>query len=330
MKYLLVLVCFFLLNIILIKPEYKLREYIKIDFNSPSYSDDTIALLTATITGDKKKLNKTTKNNFKKYGLLHLLTPSGLHLSSLFFIKFLRPSALFIFLSFVFIVLSRYESYHSMERVLMFKLLYILAKKYQFLTLNIIFILTISISMVLGHFQTNPFSFIYSFIFWATVLIFKDSKLKLILFLNISLHISSAFYNEPTQISSIFINFFFTSIYTMYFPLMLVLHFCQISFLQSINDFTLNLFTTFLNVFSEVDPFPSVILSPITLSIFSIFIIKKRFKLSALIIFFLIPMNKQDLERNYKRSIYRVESRSCEIGDLKINCKKKPSKKRAF
>src|SRR5690606_13273010 len=54
-------------------------------------SHPSLGTLQAIATGDKRKVHKKVLESFKRMGLMHLLTPSGIHLNSILWIDKLFP-----------------------------------------------------------------------------------------------------------------------------------------------------------------------------------------------------------------------------------------------
>ena len=153
-----------------------------------SYSKRAKGLYYALMTGDKRNLDKGTREQFKKMGLMHLLTPSGLHLSSLIVIIKLVPLHWqLLFLGFICLGFLLIEDYYAIKRVIIFKIItLVLQKLFHGKTNNHkgnhnkwAFLLTFLVDMLIGNFHQSPLSYIYSFLFWGTILFHSGGIFKL-------------------------------------------------------------------------------------------------------------------------------------------------------
>lgn len=170
----------------------------------------------ATQSGYKKELPRIIKIELKKLGLIHLLTPSGIHLSSLLiflfiFIRRRNRLVIYIFASFFILPLV---GFYSLKRILIFHLLksFIKSNKVAFLS-------TFAIDLLFGGYLNSPLSFTYSFLCWG-VIIFSPSKGMLIINLFLSQIYINYFNSEEINFLSIILNPILTSIFSLFFPLM--------------------------------------------------------------------------------------------------------------
>ena len=167
------------------------------------------------ITGDKAKIGYQLKRGLRQLGLLHLFTPSGLHLSSFFFIRFLPKKILSLLLVAFLIFLNYYYSYASMERVLIFKILHLVLKK---TSLELHFALTFVLSFFLGQFQ-EPLSFLYSLLFWGTIIIFRKNPIKCLFYLNFQNLLLNSLSGSESNILIFILNPIITLVSSAFFPL---------------------------------------------------------------------------------------------------------------
>lgn len=319
----------------------KKRSYIQIPTHSKFYSKETQQLIKSAITGNKKQLSRKLKNIFSDYGLLHLLTPSGLHLSSLLII---RTSSTFFILLYILIFwyLAQHATYNSMERVLIFKIITLVSKRYLKMSLEIIFIITFWISLLIGHYQNSALSFLFSLYFWGTILIFRHSKISTIIYLNIGLYLVASLTDSYVMPSSLIINPILTFIFSSYFPILLIGTLSQASFLLKLNNLFISNFIALLQIISQSDPLPKVSVSLPIILIFILLFQSKRFKLAVLI----LCLNTNSLNINSKRinqsqslinlgpkeelirrknNSYIFIDQACLMEETYIFCKKKPS-----
>jgi hypothetical protein len=175
-----------------------------------------LKLLRSIFFGDKLRLPKKIKKIFKRFNAYHILTPSGLHLSSFmmnftfFFciINFFKPSISykaftyfnFFIYTFLFYVIYSVSGFYSLKRIILLKFV-LLSLRFFFKNLNYfyIFLSVFIYDFLFGTFINSPFSYAYSFFF-----------LGIIFSLN----------SKPNTHELSFINNF-NSIYYIYFNLLL-------------------------------------------------------------------------------------------------------------
>lgn len=199
-------------------------QFLKKKYNElKSVSDDknSISLYYSLMTGDKRYLSKESKQNFKDLGLMHLLTPSGLHLSSILIIFKVIPKQIQIYLLFIIsLPFFMLEKYYSIKRVLIFKLTYFVLAKDLKNKSAIAFITTFCADIVLGNFKDSPLSFAYSFLFWGTILFHQGSFLKLNYKLFFNLVVTSFISSSPISMLSLLINSICSSLFTLVYPIL--------------------------------------------------------------------------------------------------------------
>lgn len=320
------------------------KKRLRFNINLTSLSPQSLALYEGMMTGNKEKISKKVTSIFKRYGFMHLLTPSGLHLSSLLVLFKFSSILSFIFIIVFFFSLSHYNAYHSLERVLFFNFLYILINRFlkRKWTIEAIFVLTIIFSILIGHLSQNPLSFCYSLLFWGTIILYKENPIKMLLYLNLALVLISAFMNQAVSPLSILVNPFITTMTTSFFPL-LVLNYFLPSFLQFNNciDFILTQYISFIQLIDRIDIFPSLPSSPLLWICMIAILFSKRSKmLPYLLIFLSLPTQKleryqfpstyinlgdsREIMTRKKEWIYFLD-RKCKITEMNISCKKRPS-----
>ncbi|MBD65146.1 MAG: hypothetical protein CME62_08065 [Halobacteriovoraceae bacterium] len=313
------------------------KEFLNFPLSSLHFNKSTYSLYQASITGDKTNLSRKLKHIFKRYGLLHLLTPSGLHLSSLYFLLGLfnkwTQSAL---LGVLFLIVAPLGGYLSLERVILFKILGLNIRLSAMTKLIFILIL----SLLSHNYQSSPLSFCFSLLFWGTIILFKDNKLKLMLLLNLSLHITSSIFDTPVKSSSLFINPLITSIMTFIFPLLFFNYLVGgFNFLNEVIHNCLNLMVKCIYVLDKFDPTPLMAFSLLSLLAVALFIHYNRYKTALIILLlqsnhshqiqqvnsnFIFPAHRQEIvKEDFEKKDY-IDQR-CRFGVFKISCKKKPS-----
>jgi hypothetical protein len=207
-----------------------------------SYQKNTLDKLTpaslspflkASIYGNKKKLDKPIKKAFKDTGTLHLLTPSGLHLSSLLFLpKMLFKKWIpFIFIALILLIPFYHLPLYSLFRVSLFALIKTFSKT---LPNKSIFLLVFLIDLIVGQFDRSPMSWLYSYSFWGLFIFKKNGKDWLIGYLTLY-SILSITTHTPFYPMSFITNLFLTSLFTLLFPMFLV--FQYFDFIQPLVNF---------------------------------------------------------------------------------------------
>lgn len=315
-------------------------KYISFQINKSNYTPDSFGFYQAVSTGNKNKVKKSIKDIFKRYGLMHLMTPSGIHLSSvLILFKFSSLLSLILCLT-LFIYLFPSQTYNSLERVLLFRIIYgfNISKniEYTFLT-------TLMISILIGHLSMNPLSYIFSLAFWGTVVIYRNSKGKLILHLNFMLYFMSSLFGGDTSILSLIINPLYTSIVSGIFPILLFNNILPASWnLDFIISPTLNILLTSISMIVKVDTLPLLNFTPISLLVFFFLTKLNKFKLATLI----VCLSCTSIQNNYsqphhieiinlghptellyqKGSYHYFIDQKCKVKEFKILCKKRPSR----
>lgn len=314
-----------------------------------SVSEDNLNLYRSVMTGSKQDVNKELINALRYYGLIHLLTPSGIHLSSLgVFIKLLTSFHLafeFVFIFLCLIGLRFYDGYYSMERVLIFRAI---SKLIPSLTRHkdgseYIFIFTILLSLILGHFQKSSLSLIYSMAFWGTIIFYRNNPIKVLFYMNFMLYFMGSFTGEAHSLLSLIINPIFTIIMSSVFPLLVtnifLSHF-SLDFISKIINNFFNIYSTSIIYLHSIDPLPAISLSTLSLGIFIFLFQFKKIKTSFFIIclFAQAPnpkkinfQNKSYTKYNptgvyySKKRLYWIYSKniSCKNFDLEFYCKKK-------
>jgi competence protein ComEC len=321
------------------------KTYIPFNVSNDSYEKDSYALYKAISTGNKIGLKKDIIHIFKKYGFIHLLTPSGIHLSSILFL--FKFSVLFELGSLIlcFFLISKYQSYFSLERVIMFRISQNLIKisPIKNFSIETYFVMTLVLSFIFGHYTESHMSYIYSAIFWGTIIIFRKNKFKLILYLNISLFFISSLNSQETSPLSILINPIITGIISAVFPALFI---NQIIPKLISPDFLINYFFKFfiklIKLLNSIDPFPLIYIGTFLILIFIICIYLRRFKLGILLLCLNTTGISKSKHTNLSNSIINLGDKTeiiyqkknwihfidqkCKIEEFDIFCKKKPSK----
>lgn len=320
------------------------KNFIPFNVDKKKYDAGSYSLYRAITSGNKKTVDRKIINIFKKYGFIHLLTPSGIHLSSIVFLfKFSKLFELLI-LFFSFLYVSKFQSYFSLERVIIFRIIQSLASISPIRNFNIetYFVLTVIISFLWGHYTESSMSLIYSILFWGTIITFRNNKFKLLIYLNISLFFISSLGSIPTSPLSIVINPFITGLISGVFPV-LFLNQLLPSFLSL--DYFLNFFfqafTWLITFINNIDPFPKILIGTTSILLLVTCLHFRKLKVGVLILCLSMttPMKKEKLKSSKlivnlgdkSEILYRKNNwihfidQKCKFNGSEIFCKKKPS-----
>lgn len=172
-------------------------------------SDPLLAsFYTAASSGYKIRFSKKLKEEWKKLGTLHLLTPSGIHLGIILSLTRLIPYATFIIAFGVFSL----GGFYSMERILFIKF-------FKKTGASNPFMMAMLLAVCSGQYQKSPLSFIYSFIFLG---IFYSGSKKILTGLTIAHLIICWSGQTPFYILAPILNFALTALYGLIFPIILI------------------------------------------------------------------------------------------------------------
>lgn len=177
------------------------------------------AFYIAAQTGDKTSLHSKNKIALKEFGLIHLLTPSGIHLSSILgiFLIFLpRKFHIGIFLFALILVLNQ-PGLFSLKRVLYFQIISFFLKGSH--KNQISFVLTFLLDALLGGYNLSPLSYAYSFLFWGVIIFTNGGFAAIALNLFLAQLIAIYFTSSSINFFSIIINPIITTLYSFLFPM---------------------------------------------------------------------------------------------------------------
>lgn len=168
------------------------------------------------ITGDKSAVRKSSLDRIKKFGLMHILTPSGLHLSSLLLVFKFFPRLKFAVTLSLFAAGFFVPGFLALKRMLIFYIVNFFAKN---ITLS--FVLTMILSYLIGNYHESPVSFCFTFIFWGSIIFHRGNKLLLVIKLFLFQAVISFLFKQELHLAALFVNPLATTVFTMLFPLML-------------------------------------------------------------------------------------------------------------
>jgi competence protein ComEC len=266
---------------------------------SDKWNKNLSALSDGTQIGHKRSLSKKLKRSLKTFGLLHLLTPSGIHLSSfLIFLRFFIPTKIlstFIFL--LGLILTFYDGFHSIRRICYFFGIKALIKDNKKC-----FILTFLFEILLGGFLKSPLSFTYSLLFWGVIIFSPPKKLHIIINLFLAQLFCAAINNDSISLMSIFINPIVTTIFSLLFPIVVIIYWSNLQFFNDIfNFYFYKSFEKILNLLINYFDFLTIQGSFLALMIIYFALIKKRAYLIFLVLYTynLNPNNHKVTNTNY-------------------------------
>lgn len=229
--------------------------------------------------GETKKMPKKIKLAYKKLCLIHLFSPSGIHLSSIGMIIFpiillakKRKESIGNLLeisinSLPFIITGLYP----LKRIASIRFLEILLKKINIpFSMMAIFNIIYLADFFFGTYTKSPLSFIYSYLFLGIIIAITSSQkntqqkipfmpLILSLYLFGGQIIIQYFQGKPIVPLCIFIGSFLTSIFSFVFPLTLVWTFLptslfniQLTYLSNILELPLNLYNNAVMYIADI------------------------------------------------------------------------------
>jgi competence protein ComEC len=179
------------------------------------------------ITGRKRGVPKELKQAMTRLNLLHLLTPSGLHLSSLFIIflilrrkitsKWITYSELIICVG-IYIFLP---GYFSLRRVALLRSLFLVNKSFNKTFTNLqIFLIFLVLDISFGTFQFSKLSFAYSVLFLGLIFLGKELNFLKLSLLFFSGQVMMAYIsNQEISAFSVVFSPILTWIFTLFYPL---------------------------------------------------------------------------------------------------------------
>lgn len=206
------------------------------------------------ITGNKRGINKEIKVQFKELQILHLMTPSGLHFSTLLgiFVFFRRRSKLKWLIYFeavcCLLIYLFLPGYYSLRRVALLRFLFIINKDFFNFKKEYVFLVFFLYDFLFGTFSLSPISFAFSTLFLGVIFFSKRINyftLSIYFFIAQAIIISatSGDINLMNIVDSPFLTLIFTLIYPVLFFNGLFIGFFNVS--EVILEFYLKLVKTF-------------------------------------------------------------------------------------
>lgn len=199
------------------KPEWVSR--VQGHFLAKGNGSDASRFLATLATGDKSRLRKKVKRTFKLFGLYHLFTPSGLHLTAIllpffFFLKKNHSKLLKSLLILVLLPAFWLEKFYSLKRMCLFHILKLLFPKLNFRT---IFILTFFLNFLWGGWNQSPLSFALSYLFFGSI-IFSKTKKQILSHLFFSQMLVASLFEDYFSPFGFLIGQLFNLSFSLFFP----------------------------------------------------------------------------------------------------------------
>ncbi|MCO4753522.1 MAG: ComEC/Rec2 family competence protein [Bacteriovoracaceae bacterium] len=303
-------------------------------FRQSSESVGTEALYDAVVTGDKSGVSRALITTMKEFGMMHLLTPSGLHLSSFLILFFLFPRVK-LFVTVVLLIIFHFTvGFLALKRMLIFYLI-----NYWLKNAKLSFIATFFISLVSENYIESPLSFCFTFIFWGSIIFNDSGKWKLALNMFILQAIVACIFTQKINLAAIIINPLVTIVFSLVFPIVLVGY--PVPGLHSIGLWVLEIFSHVIHSLQHLHLL--TVAGPVAIMIVLSFYSRLRpIMLTAALMISTNLGTEKKLSRRMKSSYYPIPSgyeflnakkrrfnfidRRCQlnfIGD--VACKKKPS-----
>ncbi len=200
----------------------------------------------AISTGNKTGISYKISKRFKKMGIYHLFTPSGIHLSSLLLLlspilyllrRKSRIYSFFIDLCILALVCTLQEM-HSLKRIALLGLILRNAKfKGNRPSLFISFIATFFIAYIFGSYHQSPLSFIYSFLFLGVICASEGKPKYSIPIALFGAQLIVAYHQlSPIYWTNIILSPILTAIFSLMFPLLFLGNFISFTwpFMESL------------------------------------------------------------------------------------------------
>ena len=234
------------------------KVHIRRNFESPQMGQ----LLLSYTTGDRIGLSKHVKDVHNQLYIMHLFTPSGIHLSSIYLvllpllalIKKRNRKFYHFTLAFTALLPLFLPGFYSMKRVAMLRTISSLAKLANFnVSLWWSFIGAFSLDLLFGALSKSPLSFIYSFLFLGAIIsVSKSPQSHFIIALIGGQFLINFINNGSVNILGVLLGIFATSIFSILFPIIFFYYlFCRYLPVY-LAEWPINLYFTLLEKLSSL------------------------------------------------------------------------------
>ena len=212
----------------------KLPSQISKSFHSKKY----YKIYRSFITGQKRGIDKKIRKSFQSLQIMHLMTPSGLHFSTILFLlvllrkklnsKILLYSELLLCLIIYFFL----PGYYSFRRVALLRALFIINKQSTNYNNKIIFSIFLCFDIFWGTYSENPMSFFYSSLFLGIIFLSNHKSIyQISLFFFIAQCFTAFAMEQHTNLMNIIFSPFMTYLFMGVYPLISI----NILFLDFVN-----------------------------------------------------------------------------------------------
>lgn len=278
------------------------RSYSKI------WTKEASKMYDATQIGYKRGLPKDLINSFQRLGIIHLLTPSGIHLACILFFlkKILNKHILTILIGVFLVVLKTVGGFYSIKRICIFFLINKIFKSNR-----LSFVITFLVDLLIGGYADSPLSFALSFMFWGTIIFSKDSKYLVIINLFICQLISSYFFSSQVNLFSFILNPLITSLFSSFFSLLSFQYWTN--FFISLDTLVLILIKVLITSIKWIDSVLYFANTYVGILIFLIVLFprKKHFFVLVIYLIFNVKTLNSENQKSYNGSYYLKESSLC-------------------
>lgn len=175
--------------------------------------------LRSYVLGDKRKLNRSLKWAHKQLSLLHLFTPSGLHLSSIFLLiwpilRMFSPRIRRVLSLILFILPFFLPGFWAIKRICLLRILKLFFSKLSWFS---VFIIGFILDFFWGTFDNSPLSFCFSFLFLGLIFSLEDKR-RLPLVLLCGQVLIAYFWQNQVNPFAVFLGQILTAIFSFLFP----------------------------------------------------------------------------------------------------------------
>lgn len=209
------------------------RSYLGKKYEDLSFEKYRLSELTrAYATGQRRHLSRKVRDMHRDLGLIHLTTPSGLHLSILWrffnpFLGLLTALTGLTFLPAITISISTFVIWNmdglmAMQRMSLYRLLRFPLFFRMRLNRGIIFLITLALSLLLGNFSQSPLSFGLSALFFGLILASSHNFFKMAYSLICAQALVQSLMVQKFTFISSFLGVIITPIFVFIFPLSLI------------------------------------------------------------------------------------------------------------
>ena len=299
-----------------------------------AYNTKACSLERALILGEKHCIPYKLKKKLKELSLLHIFTPSGLHLSSLFILTFGSKYLRYLLILFSIFYSFLFTHLYALQRVSMFYgINYFLKNTW------LSFSLTFLICLITMQYTQSPMSYLFSFIFWYMILSHKKNKAYLVLYLFGIQILISFILDQKINLAGLFINPIFTLLLTLIFPFLAISFALGIftntreliyEFIHKSIDFVHNDFLTLSSTFLLLILFWSILKQKKSLLIFATLLLNSYTNadkdLYRELSNYIYPFPSLKEKINYKKNVNYFMDRKCTRSGFIGRCKLYPDK----